>query len=302
MEKLSVKKEILNIIITLFAAAVHAIGLWYLVYPAKFAPSEMAGVYTMIYELTGFNAGYSSLIFNIPLLIIAWFLLKKRYVIYAVLFTVFSSILLIVVELAGMPQYVGSITNANGTTLSVGEQLLAAIFSGVVFGVRTGVMIKIGSSTGGSDILAGMLQKKFPHLNVEKGIAFIGYIIAAASFFVYKDLTSVMLSVVQMFILERVAAAVMKDRRNAIEVKIVTNNPKELKEEITLNLRHSATILESKGMYSDKAMYMVVSVLNTNQLPDIMKMVKKYPNTFVYYSDVLGVKGNFRWRKDEEVK
>ncbi len=291
MKQNPVKKEIFNVIITLLAAVLHAVGLWVFVIPADFAPSEIAGISTMLYEKTGLNAGYYSLFFNIPLLIAAWFLLKKRYVIYALLFTVFSSALMVVFEELEFYQY----------TVET-DRLLAAIFSGVFFGVRTGLMLKIGSSTGGSDIIAGIIQMKKPHVNVEKLIMFIGFAIAISSYFVYWDLNSILLSLVQTFVLERVAAGVLKDNRNAIEVKIITHNPEELREEVIKNLRHSASVMKCTGMYSEQDYYMVVSVLNTHQLPELTQVAKKYPNTFVYYSDVAGVKGNFRWRKDEEVK
>ncbi len=285
------KKEIGNVLVTLVAAILHAVGLWVFVIPAAFAPSEIAGVSTMLYEITGLNAGYYSLFFNIPLLVAAWFLLKRRYVVYALLFTVLSSLLMIVFEAADVYQY----------TVEA-DRLLAAIFSGVFFGVRTGLMLKIGSSTGGSDIIAGIIQTKKPYMNVERIIMLIGYTIALSSYFLYRDLNCILLSLVQTFVLERVVAVLLKDRRNAIEVKVVTQRPEELREDILHTLRHSATILESQGMYSEEKTYMVVSVLNTHQLPELTQVLKKYPKAFVYYSDVAGVKGNFRWRKDEEVK
>ncbi len=289
-EKLSVKKETVNVIITVFAATLFSVALWTFVYPAKFAPSAMSGIYTMLYETTGFNAGYSSLIFNTPLIIGAWFLLKRRYVVYTILFTVLLSVMLIVLEEVNFYQY------------DAGNALLSAIFSGVIVGFATGLMIKIGASTGGSDIIAGFINVKRPYINVERGIAIIGYTIALSSYFVYKDLTCILLSIVQMFVLEKVTSGMLKDRRNAIEVKIITGNPYELKEEITLKLRHGATVIETRGMYTDKPSYMVVSVINTKQISELEGLVKKYPNTFVYYSEVLGVKGNFRWRKDDAVK
>ncbi len=291
MKNESIKKESFNVLLTLLSAAFHAFGMWIFVIPAKFASSEMAGIFTVLDYITGINIGYFSLMVNIPLLIVAWFLLKKRYVIYALLFTVFSSVMMILCETFSVYQYTEE-----------QDRLLAAIFSGVIFGFRTGIMLKIGSSTGGTDIIAGFIQLKKPYMNVEKIIAVIGYAISVSSVFVYKDLNCILLAIVQAFVIEKVAASLLKDTRNAIEVKLVTEHPEELREDIIHELRHSATILESKGMYSDKPTYLVLSVLNTSQIPDLLSILKKYPNTFVYYSDVAGVKGNFRWRKDEEVK
>ena len=88
------KKEIITLLITLLSAALSAFGLYVFVYPASFAPSGIDGIATMLQEKTSISAGLYSLIINIPLLIAAWFVLKKRYVIYTVIFTIVSSVLL----------------------------------------------------------------------------------------------------------------------------------------------------------------------------------------------------------------
>ncbi len=294
MDKVIIKRETVNVLATLFAAACHALGIWIFVEPAKFAASEMSGIFTMLYQMTGLNVAYYSLMFNIPLIIAAWFLLRRKYVIYTLLFILFSSLILIVCEQFPNIQY-----NRGGEEM---KRLLAALFSGVIFGLRTGIMLKMGASCGGTDIIAGMIHRKRPYLNVERVIVWIGYAISISSYFYYGDITSILLALVQNFVLECVASMVMKDRRGAIEVKIITKNPNELREDILHDLRHSATVLKSTGMYSDQETYMVVCVLNTYQVPDVERVIKKYPNAFVYYSTVTGVKGNFRWRKDEEVK
>ena len=81
-EKISVRRELRNLIITVFASVLSALGLWVFVYPSNFAPSGIDGIATMLQTLTGLNAGIYSLALNLPLLVIAWFFLKKRYVIY----------------------------------------------------------------------------------------------------------------------------------------------------------------------------------------------------------------------------
>ena len=173
------KKEILYVLITLIASALSAFGLHIFVYPASFAPAGVDGIATMLQEITKLNAGYYSLIINIPLLIVAYFLLKKRYVIYTVIFTVVSSVMLIVLKEINFYQYV-----------SDNSGLISAVFSGVMLGVRTGVMLKIGASTGGVDIIAGIVQRKRVYGNVEKIITLICYVIIGLSFFVWNNCIS----------------------------------------------------------------------------------------------------------------
>lgn len=276
---------------TVLASVISALGLYVFVYPSAFAPSGVDGIATMLQQLTGWNAGYFTVIINLPLLIAAWFLLKRKYVVYTVVFTALSSALLVLLETVEFYQYQGTY-----------ERLVAAIISGILLGARTGIMLKIGASSGGIDVVACMVQKKFPYRNIENIISLICYVIMGVSYFVYNDLNCILLAVIQMLIFEKTTGKFLKDNRNAMEFKIITKNPKEIKEEILFNLKHGATVVESKGMFTEDGSAIVFTVVNNRQIPDFLNLMKKHPDTFVYYVEVAGVQGNFRWGKYDIAK
>lgn len=287
-KKINIKKEIRGIVGLLIASLFGAFGMHVFVYPSNFAPMGVDGIATMLQELTDVNAGIYTLVLNLPLFIMAWFILKKRYVIYTIVFITITSVWLMLLEAVSFYQYVTST-----------DKLIAALFSGIMLGVRTGVMIKIGGSAGGADIIACAVQTKRPYGNVERLISLICYGIMGLSFFVYWDLNCILLSIVQLIIFEWVMKAILSPTRNAIEVKIVTNAPEAIKQDLLYNLKHGATLVESKGMYTENENGIIFSVINIRQVPEFMEMMKKYPDTFVYYNDVKGVRGNFRWQKDD---
>ncbi len=294
MDKKVLRKEIMNGVWITVAAVIHALGLWIFVYPAAFAAMGVDGISTMLYQITGINAGYYSILINGALLVAAWFILRKRYVVYTVAFILLSSITLIVCEGVDLYQYGNSTDNAT--------RILAAVFSGIILGVRTGIMLMIGGCSGGADIVAGMVQTKRPHLKVEKVISIICYAIIGFSYFLYEDLNSILFAVIHAFVFERAIAWVLKDQRNAVKFEIVTQNADDLKEDILLNLKHGATVIGCKGMFTNEQSNIIVSVVNQRQIPEFLSIIKKYPNTFVYYTDVVGVSGNFRWKKDDIAK
>ena len=288
---IEIKKEIYNVVLTFIACLCGAIGLYVFVYPSSFAPAGVDGIAAMLQELTKLNAGIYSLVLNAPLLIVAWFVLKKRYVFYTILFTVIASLSLVLLEEIDFWQYITET-----------DKLIAALFSGILLGIRTGIMIKIGGSTGGADIIACLLQVKKPYGNVERIISLICYGIIGVSYFVYGDMKCILLSIVQLIVFEKVMAMVLSPMRNATEVKIVTTQPDEIKHEILYTLKHGGTITQSIGMFTGEERTVISSVINNRQLAEFLKLVKKYPNTFVYYSDVKGVNGNFRWQKNDIAK
>ena len=179
----------MDFLIIVFAAVLSAVGLYTFVNPANFAPSGIDGIALMSQQLFGVNMGYVSLAINIPLLIIAWFFINKKYVIYTFIFTIFSSVMLIVMDKINMYEYV-----------SLNNTWIAVFASGILLGTRTALMIKIGGSSGGVDIIASILQKQKPYLNIEVLISLFCYIIIGFSFFVYGNIESIIMSVVQMLI------------------------------------------------------------------------------------------------------
>ncbi len=285
-------KIVFEFLIILITSMLSAFGLWIFVYPANFAPGGVDGIATMLQALTQINAGIFGFLINLPLLVIAFFILKRKYVIYTVIFMAISSATLIVLEEVGFYQYYD---DTNG--------ILAAVFSGVILGVRTGLLLKIGASSGGIDVVGSMVQAKKPYFKVESIITIIAYVITGLSFFVYNnELICILLAVVHTFVFDKTIGRILKSNRNAVELKIITKNPQELKNDIIFNLKHGATIVKAKGMYTEQDSYMVISVINIRQIPEVTALVKKYPHTFIYYSDVVGVNGNFRWAKDDIAK
>ena len=235
--------------------------------------------------------GIVSLAINLPLLIIAWFFINKKYVIYTMLYTVCSSVSIIAMDHFNMYEYV---TENNAW--------IAVFASGIILGARTAIMIKIGGSSGGVDIVASMIQKSRPYLNIENLIAIFCYATIGLSFFVYYNIESLIMSVVQMLIFNIAISYVLRPSRRAVEVRIITDNPDEFKEYILTHLKHGATVVPCHGMFTNKEKTMIVTIINVHQMNDLIKLSRKYPNSFIYFDDVTGVWGNFRWNKSDMVK
>ncbi len=280
-----------NILISIAAAVLGALGMHVFVYPLNLAPMGVDGIATMLQYVTGMNAGYFSIIINIPLLIVAWFVLKKSYVLYTLLFTLVNSGLLVVLREIDFYQF--SVEN---------EALIGIICAGVILALRTGIMLRIGASTGGVDIIAAMFQKQKPYLKIESIISILCNIITVASYFVYRSVLSVILAFIMNFIFEYIVNRILRGNRQAVEVKIITTDPDDIIAEIVKDFKHGGYTVEGKGVFSGQEKTVIASVINIRQIPDLMKMCRKYPDSFVYYSSVDGVQGNFRWHRHDEVK
>jgi len=286
---MSNKRTVLTEVSIIIAASLlSAFAMHVFVLNASFAPSGIEGIATMLQQGTGISAGYFSMVFNIPLLLFAWFKLNKKYVIYTLLFTVVSSVGMILMEALQVPAY------------DAGSHIwIPALVSGVLMGFRTGCIIRYGGSTGGLDIIGGLIQKGRPYLAVEAPISVLSYIVVGCSYFVYRDINSILLSMLQIFVFTQAMSKVLHSSRSAVEAKIVTTQPDSFKEDILQNLKHTATVLEGQGMFSGEKKYMIITIINVRQMNELSKIARKYPGSFVYFSPVNGILGNFRWKKHD---
>ena len=292
MLKNKLTKELNSIFLLFCAAAVSFLSVHVFIVPSNFAPSGIEGISMILYEITGINIGWFKLAFNIPLMIVAWVYLNKRYVLYVIAFVVLDSLGVILLEQIGFYTFIPA-----GLTFGeeMGYRLISAMVAGVALGICTGFMLKIGCSTGGIDIIACLVNMKKPNFHVERVISIICYGVILCSYFVYRDLTSILLSCIQIFVFEWTAAALLRKDRYAVEVKIITKNPDAIRDEILYKYRHSATVVEATGMYTGDAYSMVITVLDSRNMQNFMVSMKAHPDTFIYFTDGVKVQGEYHF-------
>lgn len=301
MPKKQIQRELLLSLSVILCAAAVALGLHVFVYRADFAPSGIDGIATMLQyaseEFWGYriNAGIFTFLLNAPLLIVAWFVLRRRYVLYTLLYIAAISVFLLLLDIVDFYQYD---CFTEGTANS---PVIAAVFGGCVQGI-TGYMLRIGSSTGGVDIIGSLINRALPHRDLERIIALVSYAVVAVSFFVYGNLNAVCLSVISIFACERVSALFLRPMRGAIRFEIVTDgeNAARICDFILYELRHGATLLSGQGAFAGKGRAVIVCLLNHRQLPALLKFAKESPDVFLSYSEVSGVYGNFTYREPDE--
>ena len=291
--------EVKDALMILASAFVSAVGLFCFVAPGRFAPSGVDGIATMLstlaerfFEIKGLRAGYLAAILNLPLLALAWFVLRKRYVIYTVAYMALLSGFTALLSLVDFPIY--SVTSEL-------ERFLAAIIGGLAQGI-TGLMLRAGGSAGGVDVIACMIQKKRQSGNVETIIAWLSYAIALFSFFVWGDINAVIYSFVAIYACEKTTAAMLRDSRRAIRFEIIVakENSAEIKNMIIFEMRRGATVIDAKGLFLGEEKELIICLVHYRQFSDFMVKISRHPHIFMTYSEVLGIRGNFDWVLERE--
>lgn len=275
--------------IALFAVA-YALIYEIFVFPNSFAPAGINGIVTMIQYLFRFKVGYLSLIINLPMLAVAWFVLDRSYALRTLTFTLIFSGTLLVSERLGIAES-GIIFEATDT----GGRLLAAIAAGLFNGFLYSMSVRMGGSTGGTDVVGEFIHHARPEYNTVWVIFTINAIVAVASFFVYDlKYEPVILCAVYIFVNSRTSDDIFKGNRAAAKFEVITTQPEQLSHELITTLRHGCTVIRAEGMYTHSNRAMLVCVINRRQVVDFERIIRKYDNTFAYISTVNGIVGNFK--------
>ena len=146
------------------------------------------------------------------------------------------------------------------------------------------------------------MSKIKPNLNFFYVTFVLNALVALASYFVfYKeadgvrvyDYKPVCLCVIYAFVSSFTGNRIISGLKHACKFTIVTDQCDELEYEITHTLKHSATRLHGVGIYKHHDKEVLICIVNTHQVADFERIIKKYPNTFVYIESVDQTIGNF---------
>lgn len=265
------------------AGLIQATALYMFVLPNSFSPGGVAGIAAIIQYIWNINSGYFIFALNIPLLILAFFFFKKDYVFKTLVSIALTSVALLVMEKLNFPVF------------KTEQTLLAAIAGGVVGGFALGLLFKVGGSNGGSEIVGGILQQKFPAYNIAWFIFAIDSVVVLITAIVVKAAISpleiIILSLTKMFISSKVCSTFMEGFKAAIKFEVVTPHPDELGHEIISELKRGVTVVPGKGLYSGKEKSVLLCVVRKRQIGAFQKILKKYPDTFAYIMNTKEVYG-----------
>ncbi len=261
-----------------------------------FAPAGLNGIATMIQYKTGFSIGYMSLIINIPLCTLAYFLVNKRFAKRSLVFCLTYSLAFICLQNIGLEQFQ---YNAQGH-----DTIFPALLSGVISGFVYGICFRTDSSTGGTDIVSKYINAKKPDLNFFWVTFILNAFVAVISFFVYAvpgennvlvyDYKPVCLCILYCFISSFIGSFIIKGTKTACKFTIITTHADEIMNDITVKLRHSSTKLSALGSFSKNEKAVVICVVNKHQLIDLQNILNEYDGTFSFVETVNETYGNFK--------
>lgn len=279
-------KKVISYIMVLVIALIMALNYQLFVFPNRFAPAGLNGIFTMIQHVLGFQLSYTSIILNIPLAIVVFFVISKPFALRSLVYTLAFSGFLILFDHVDLSQFVYD------TQVST---LLGPAVAGMITGFGGYYMHQIGACYGGTEFIAKLIHKKNPAVNFFSIIFALNITVAFASYFVYDfQIEPVLLCIIYSYFSSNIRDHMNRKHKSALRCEIITDDPEALGRAIIENLHHGVTAMEGKGLYTGENHTILMCIVNPAQLTELTRLVASYPGSFVTVSHVNAVMGNFK--------
>lgn len=172
-----------------------------------------------------------------------------------------------------------------------GDTFMASVIGGILCGVGLGVVFSSNGSTGGTDIIAAMVNK-YHNVSFGKMLLYIDIIIISSSYLVFHDVQRVIYGYIIMFITTTVCDMIINGIRASVQLLIFSDKWEEIAESISNELQRGVTVLDGMGWYTKKPKKVLVVVAKRTQITQIERLIKNIDNNaFISQSAVSAVYG-----------
>lgn len=250
MEKI---KRVFLIILGSFIVSVGINGLYI---PNNILAGGVSGIAILLNIVFGCNASIVIILINIPIFIVGYKLINRSFIFYSFIGMISLSVFLQLTQ---------------GMVIHSDEMLTTLLLGGLLNGIGFGIILKINSSTGGSDIISKMLHKYFsysvPTLNLVFNIIIIGLSVFAFGIDIaIQTLTTMYITAVTIkFILEGI--------HYKRTVFIITDYASEVGMAINTGLNRGCTIMDGKGSYTGQKRQLLYAIISIYQEENLRRIV-----------------------------
>lgn len=267
--------------------AVYSLGWAAFLLPYHITTGGMAGMFAIVYYVTGFPMSYAILIANGILLVFALWQLGWKFTIktaYAVL--ALSAYLQLGQDM---------MTADDGTLMQLlgeGQDSMACVLGAVLNGLGIGIVFLSGGSTGGWDVIAAIINK-YRNVSLGRVLLYLDFLVIASCWPIFHDWRMVVFGYVTLAIYTYVLDMLVNSARQDVQFIIFTNKPDEISQRIITETCHSVTSMNGEGYYSRQSIKVLITIVHKRESVTILRMIKETdPDAFVSQSRAEGVYGN----------
>lgn len=276
-------KDYLTITLGLMA---YAMGWCLFLLPYQISTGGVTGISAIIYYAIGVEMQISYFLINAAFLAVALYILGLKFC----LKTIFS-----VAMLTFFLDFFQEMMKDEGGNLiqliGPGQDFMACVIGSIFCGVGIAVVFIVGGSTGGTDIIAAIVNK-YKAVTFGRMIMVCDIVIISSCYFIFEDWRRVVFGFVTLIIISVAIDYIVNSARQSVQFLIFSKKYEEIGEAVMTEVNRGVTVLDGTGFYSKQPVKVLCILAKKSEAIHIFRLVKDIdPNAFISQSNVVGVYG-----------
>ena len=279
-------RELKDYVAITFGLVCYSFGWVAFMLPYQISTGGLTGISALIYYVTGIEIQVSYFFLNAILMVFALkilgpkFCIKTLYAIPVLTFLLWFFQIVMKDDAGNLPLLLGP-----------GQEFMATVIGAGMLGFGIGIVFINNGSTGGTDIIAWIINK-YKDVTLGRLIMYCDIVIISSCYLVFNDWKRVLFGFTVLFIMTIVIDYVVNSNRQSVQFLIFSKKHEEIAETISTELHRGVTLLDGTGWYSKQNIKVVVVLAKKNQSLEIFRLVKDIDeNAFISQSNVVGVYG-----------
>ena len=260
MSRERIKKIIIEFLGTIVGSAVMAFGVSSFLLPNQLSSGGFSGVATITYYLLNIPMGLMIMILNVPLFILAGYKIGREFFIKSLIGTVSLSVFIDIFD-----RYPAVTT----------DRFLACIYGGAIIGIGTAIILRVGASTGGTELIANIIKVYNPYISMSSYLAVIDIIIIALNVIIFKHIEIGLYSAIAIYLYGQMIDIIFEGVYYTKLMFIISDRNEEIAKEITTDVKRGVTGLYGKGMFKEKDKLVLICAASRGDISKIKDIAKK---------------------------
>ncbi len=283
---LKLLREAKDYIIIMLGLMAYAMGWCFFLLPYQITTGGVTGISAIIYYATGIEMQISYFLINAAFLTVALYILGFKFCLKTIFsVTVLTFFLNIFQEM--MKDDTGNLIQVIGA----GQDFMACVIGSIFCGVGVAVVFIVGGSTGGTDIIAAIVNK-YKTITFGRMIMVCDIIIISSCYFIFEDWRRVVFGFVTLIIISVAIDYIVNSARQSVQFLIFSKKYEEIGEAVMKDVKRGVTVLDGTGFYSKQPLKVLCILAKKSEAIHIFRLVKDIdPNAFISQSNVVGVYG-----------
>ena len=260
-------------------AIIYALGFALFLIPHRIVPGGVTGIAMILHFLYNSPVGIIAIILNIPLFIIGMRVLGISFG--------FKSAIIIIITYLLIDFLVYSLKIQTPTD----NEILAALYGGILLGLGLGLIFRGGASTGGSDIVARILNR-FTNMSVGMWIMVVDFVVITLAGITTNSIELALLGYLALFLSSRIVDLILEGMDYARAAFVISDKSEKIIDGIYEKMNRGVTVLDGHSPYTKEKRPVIMCVITKRETQIFKSLVKNMDeNAFVILTDVFEVLG-----------